>query len=120
MLYALLSGCQPATYQSSADEINIIPEPVSVTVNQGVFEFTPATVIIVSQETASLGEKLKTLLAPSMGFEMKISEGKPVRNSIRLVIDTSLTDLKEEGYRVNKLLNGYIAYLKKRRNEKSE
>ena len=31
-----------------------------------------------------------------------------------------LEELKEEGYRVNKMLNGYIAYLKKRRNEKSE
>jgi four helix bundle protein len=31
-----------------------------------------------------------------------------------------LEELKEEGYRVNKMLNGYIAYLKKRRNENSE
>jgi four helix bundle protein len=31
-----------------------------------------------------------------------------------------LEELKKEGYRVNKMLNGYIAYLKKRRNEKSE
>ena len=30
-----------------------------------------------------------------------------------------LEELKEEGYRVNKMLNGYIAYLKKRRDEKS-
>ena len=31
-----------------------------------------------------------------------------------------LEDLKEEGYKVNKMLNGYIAYLKKRRNEKNK
>jgi four helix bundle protein len=31
-----------------------------------------------------------------------------------------LEGLKEEGYKINKMLNGYIAYLKKRRNEKSE
>ena len=31
-----------------------------------------------------------------------------------------LEDLKAEGYKVNKMLNGYIAYLKKRRDEKSE
>jgi four helix bundle protein len=30
-----------------------------------------------------------------------------------------LEELKAEGYRVNKMLNGYIAYLKKRRDEKS-
>ena len=29
-----------------------------------------------------------------------------------------LSKLKEEGYRINKMLNGYIAYLKKRKNEK--
>jgi four helix bundle protein len=28
-----------------------------------------------------------------------------------------LEELKEEAYRVNKMLNGYIAYLKKRKNE---
>jgi hypothetical protein len=28
-----------------------------------------------------------------------------------------LEDLKKEGYRVNKILNGYIAYLQKRKNE---
>lgn len=28
-----------------------------------------------------------------------------------------LEDLKEEGYRVNKMLNGYIAYLEKRKNQ---
>jgi four helix bundle protein len=31
-----------------------------------------------------------------------------------------LEDLKAGGYKVNKMLNGYIAYLKKRRNEKSD
>jgi len=31
-----------------------------------------------------------------------------------------LRKLKEEGYTVNKILNGYIAYLKKKRNEKSK
>jgi four helix bundle protein len=28
-----------------------------------------------------------------------------------------LEELKEEGYRINKMLNGYIAYLQKRKNE---
>jgi hypothetical protein len=31
-----------------------------------------------------------------------------------------LEDLKKEGYRVNKILNGYIAYLKKRKAEGSD
>jgi four helix bundle protein len=31
-----------------------------------------------------------------------------------------LEGLKEEGYKINKMLNGYIAYLKKRRDEKSK
>ena len=30
-----------------------------------------------------------------------------------------LEKLKEEGYRINKMLNGYIGYLKRRRDEKS-
>ena len=28
-----------------------------------------------------------------------------------------LEELKEEGYRINKMLNGYIGYLKRRRDE---
>jgi hypothetical protein len=28
---------------------------------------------------------------------------------------SNLQELKEEGYRINKMLNGYIAYLKKRK-----
>ena len=31
-----------------------------------------------------------------------------------------LKKLKEEGYTVNKMLNGYIAYLKKKRTEKND
>ena len=31
-----------------------------------------------------------------------------------------LEDLKKEGYRVNKILNGYVAYLKKRKDEGSD
>ena len=30
-----------------------------------------------------------------------------------------LEELKEEGYRINKMINGYIAYLKKRKGENS-
>jgi len=30
-----------------------------------------------------------------------------------------LEELKQEAYRINKMLNGYIAYLKKRKNEQS-
>ena len=29
----------------------------------------------------------------------------------------NLEDLKEEGYRINKMVNGYIAYLKRRKDE---
>ena len=31
----------------------------------------------------------------------------------------NLEDLKKEAYRINKMLNGYIAYLKRRKNDDS-
>ena len=66
-------------------------------------------------------------------FQENIQFGRVSRGSLMELIDDLnvcidenyfaadyLKELKEEGYRVNKILNGYIAYLKKRRKEDSE
>ena len=100
ILANIASGCQPKKDNLSPGDIAILPKPVHVMVNDGFFEIRKNTKIIVDSEARPLGEMLRTLIAPSMGFELDISDGNPVRNSIQLSVDPSLEDLEEEGYRL--------------------
>ena len=100
ILSIIASGCQSKKDNLSPGDIAILPKPVHVMVNDGFFEIRKNTKIIVDSETRPLGEMLRTLIAPSMGFELDISDGNPVRNSIQLSVDPSLEELEEEGYRL--------------------
>ena len=94
------SGCQPKQDNLSLGDIAILPKPVHLMVKDGYFEISKNTKIFVDPKTRPLGEQLRNLLSPSMGFELDVSDGKPVRNSIQLSVDTSLKDLEQEGYRL--------------------
>jgi hexosaminidase len=98
VLAILATGCQSKQDHLTPGDISILPEPVHVKVNTGLFEITKDTKILVDPETKGLGEMLKSYLSPSMGFELDVSEGERARNSIRLSINPSLEDLGEEGY----------------------
>jgi hexosaminidase len=98
ILAIFTSGCQPKQEILSLGDIAILPKPAQVLVKDGYFEITKDTKIIVDSETGPLGEVLRTLLSPSMGFELAVSDGRPVRNSIQLTVNPSLRDLEEEGY----------------------
>ena len=56
----------------------------------------------------------------SRGSLMEIIDDLNVCIDEKYSVIDRLEELKDEGYRINKMLNGYIAYLKKRRNEKTE
>ena len=56
----------------------------------------------------------------SRGSLMELIDDLSVCNDEEYFPVDYLRYIKEEGYRINKMLNGYIAYLKKRRNENSE
>ena len=104
------SGCQPkqdnlsvrsiVILPGSVKDIAILPKPVHVMMNDGFFEITKDTKILVDSETGPLGAMLVTLLSPSMGFELAISDRPRVRNSIQLSLDPSLVELEEEGYQL--------------------
>jgi hexosaminidase len=98
ILAFFVSGCQSKQENLFLGDIAILPKPLQVTVNDGFFEITNDTKIIVDSETGPLGDMLGTILSPSMGFELAISDGSPVRNSIQLSLDPSLEELEEEGY----------------------
>ena len=94
----LTSGCQPEKGDISPGSVAILPRPVHLKVNDGYFEITGKTTIRVDSASRSNGEMLGSLLSPSMGYELKLRNGKRVRNSITLAVDPSLVDLQEEGY----------------------
>jgi hexosaminidase len=96
----LITGCQIRQDTLSPDTLNILPKAVHVQANRGMFEIDPDTKIWVDAGTRDLGETLKKLLSPSMGFELEVLEEDPGRNSIRLTVDPDLTDLGQEGYRL--------------------
>ncbi|MCK4854491.1 MAG: family 20 glycosylhydrolase, partial [Bacteroidales bacterium] len=100
ILAVFATGCQSKQDNLSVGDIAILPKPAHVMVNDGFFEIRKNTKIIVDSETEPLGEMLRTLLSPSMGFELDVSDGEPVRNSIHLSVNPSLKDLEAEGYRL--------------------
>ena len=100
ILAVFATGCQSKQDNLSMGDIAILPKPAHVMVNDGFFEIRKNTKIIVDSETEPLGEMLRTLLSPSMGFELDVSDGDPVRNSIHLSVNPSLKDLEAEGYRL--------------------
>jgi len=100
LLAIIASGCQPKQDDLSIGDIAILPKPVHIMANDGFFEISKDTKIIVDSETGHLGDFLSKLLSPSMGFELDILDGRPVRNSIQLSVNPALEDLEEEGYRL--------------------
>lgn len=76
----------------------IIPQPVQVTEYPGRFSLTPQTVIAVTHETKAIGEMLQDRLrrgatAPKL---TTFASGK----AIKLKLDSSLSRLGNEGYRL--------------------
>ena len=78
---------------------NLIPRPASITLTEGTFSLTEATVISVpadSAEMAAIGQFLADKLSPSTGFDIQVhTDSAPGSISLALADDSSLGD---EGY----------------------
>jgi len=78
----------------------IVPQPVSVQMAPGSFALTSQSKIVVSRETAKLGETLREYLVPATGLSLPIVR-KSSGDSIYLRIDKGMKELGDEGYRLN-------------------
>ncbi|MHC5083287.1 MAG: beta-N-acetylhexosaminidase, partial [Planctomycetota bacterium] len=80
----------------------MIPKPVSATMQEGVFEITSKTVILVDQGNRRIGDFMADMLSPAMGFRLTVAQhaaGAPSR--IELKQDVSLKkEIGAEGYRL--------------------
>ena len=65
----------------------------------GSFEINPRSAIVVTRETADLGQTLRGFIAPATGFTLPVIR-RASGDSIYLRIDKRLTSLGAEGYRL--------------------
>lgn len=89
----------PSCGRRSEPAISLIPQPVRLEVQRGVFELRADTRIWADSALAPTAKWLSTALAPATGFALPVSES-PARSAgvIRLRLDASLERLGPEGY----------------------
>lgn len=90
----------PASHASAAQQISIIPKPVSITVKPGFFKLTPNTVIVSNNDTNALASQLASNLSHATGFTLKITKKPTPLNAITLQIDPTIKHLGNEGYKL--------------------
>ena len=77
----------------------IIPQPVDVKVNEGVFTITPRTTVIARGQAAPEAQQLIEALAPPMGFRLALVASDRPDDAISLSLDEALKGkLGDEGY----------------------
>lgn len=89
----------PSCTRRSQPAISLVPQPVRLEVQRGVFELRADTVLLADSALAPTAKWLSAALAPATGFALPVSESSPERASvIRLRLDASLERLGPEGY----------------------
>ena len=102
----LIAGCNGGTENTGPTDltkVSIIPKPVLVEPDSGLFIFTKRSDIFVpgaSEELVRIGQYLADLLNPStgLGMEVVVGHGKPRKGDIKLVLSDDASGLGEEGY----------------------
>jgi len=98
MVLVVLAAVCPAA-EKPRELISIIPQPVSMEVNDGYFEIGPNTRVVAEDEAAAEAAKLIDALAPAMGFKLSLADfSQRRRGSIVLELEKNQSKLGEEGY----------------------
>jgi hexosaminidase len=99
-LISIISSCiaQNVPYDNV---VHIVPEPVSVKVEQGYFQLNESTTIIsTNEQTSDVANMMATLLNTPSGYHLTVNKGKTgkqQKNVIILKLNTN-TQLGDEGY----------------------
>lgn len=92
-----LSSCEC----KSMKEVNIVPKPVSLEIQQGCFKLTPKTVINVvtgANDLAPANDFMSKLVSASFGAPLKIEEGAAKNKAINVTVTP---EMKAETYTLN-------------------
>jgi len=90
---ALVAGVQDTT-------LAVIPRPVHMIRGSGAFLLTPATVVVTDRATRDIGYQLADWLQPATGYRLSVRGGSAT-HAISLRLDSTLSRLGEEGYRLS-------------------
>jgi len=96
----VLVSCKPTNEETIHDMI-IIPEPVELIQTPGNFQLNANTQITCDEELRSEAELLASFLRPATGYELPITKIGKRKNVISLVLDNSLINLHQEGYKLD-------------------
>lgn len=105
MLLLMVISCK-ASPASDLTKNALIPQPVTVTAGNEMFELAKSTKIIIAGKNnrlTALGKYLSGTLAPATGFKLPVRNEKLIQISPRIVLalDESLSNLGTEGYRLD-------------------
>lgn len=97
-LYVCVSCDGPMDEKSYNQGINVIPVPVSLTQNEGLFKLTPQTAFATtSAEAKIIATYFAAQIGAATGSTPAVSEKELSSNAITLSLDNTL-DLNNEGY----------------------
>lgn len=98
---ALCAAAGVCAAQTADTALAVIPRPTRMTRGTGAFVLGPTTVIVTDRATRGIGHQLADYLSPATGYRLAVggTAGGDAR-VVSLRLDTSLTRLGEEGYRL--------------------
>ena len=97
ILVLITAICSAA--EQPGKSVSVIPQPVSMEVNDGYFEIGPDTRVVADNEAVAEAAKLVDVLAPAMGFKLNMADSSQRRRgSITLELEKDLAKLGDEGY----------------------
>ncbi len=80
--------------------VSIIPEPVEMAVGDGAFVICSETRIVCDEAALEKARQLAEMLAPAVGYDLKVDVGGERSNAIVMRLDEKLQSLGDEGYRL--------------------
>ena len=106
LLAVILSSCTHINITKQS-QVNIIPQPQSVNVNNGIFTIEPETRILSDiqfKDISKVVHYFNQYLTNSTGFDLKVSDSHTTTNFIHFRFDAKIEN--EEGYKLTSDGNG--------------
>ncbi|KAA5824491.1 family 20 glycosylhydrolase [Algibacter amylolyticus] len=99
VLLIIVSSCTKSTPKVFTEaDINIIPKPLELTLNQGVFQFSNDTKFVTANSALIAASRyLISQLENAAGFKVEVVKTAPNRNFIQFITDVNL---EEEAYKL--------------------
>ena len=107
-LLVLAVGCgEESKTIFTENDINIVPKPLEMNLNQGAFRFTKDTKLVAANDQTQVFEVLQNKFVSAAGWNLGVVNTAPSSNFVQLSTDVSLP---EEAYNLKVTENQVIIY----------